>query len=50
MKNSTNNEEVGRLITMVVVVTVIFLIFYGITLFVTRDKKSAKEEAPAQIQ
>lgn len=47
---SMNSDEVGRLIKMVVIVTVIFLVFYVITLIVTKEKEVEKEKTPATIQ
>lgn len=47
---SMNSDEVGRLIKMVVIVTVVFLLFYAVTLIVTKEKKQEVVKTPATIQ
>lgn len=47
---SMNSDEVGRLIKMVVIVTVVFLLFYAVTLIVTKEKKQEVLKTPATIQ
>lgn len=42
-KQTINNEnEMAKFIKLIVIITVLFLIFYGITIFITRDKTKDK--------
>ncbi len=50
MKNSATNDELKKLIIMVIVVTGIFLAFYGVTIFMTHDNEETQEEVKAEIQ
>lgn len=49
-KNNVTNDEVSRLIKMVLIVTGFFLIFYVITLFVTKEEEVETPKTPATIQ
>ncbi|MEG2322516.1 MAG: hypothetical protein RSB71_03455 [Bacilli bacterium] len=49
-QNISNDNEVTKLIKMVVIVTVLFLAFYLITVLVTNKDKTKKEEKPVEIQ
>ena len=47
---SMNSDEVGRLIKMVVIVTVVFLLFYAVTLIVTKEARSLENSSNNSIQ
>ena len=48
--NISNEDEFGKLIKLIIVVTVIFLLFYGITFLVNREKEEEENETTAEIQ
>jgi len=49
-KNVKTNDEVKRLIIMVAIVTILFLIFYVITLIITKEEPIEEVKTPATIQ
>ena len=48
--NINNDDEFGKLIKLIVLVTVIFLVFYGITFLVNREQEEEETQTGAQIQ
>lgn len=48
MKN--NENEIGKLVKLVIIVTLIFLAFYFITVLINKEEKEENTYTPAQIQ
>ncbi len=46
----TSNDEVSKLIKLVIIITVVFAVFYGVTIFLTIEEEQEVEKTPATIQ
>ncbi len=48
--NISTEDEFGKLIKLIILVTVIFLVFYGITFLVNREKEEEETQTGTKIQ